>query len=58
MDQQTAFAGQHHSAEELWKKRQNQGKVLKMKWDAAESQKERKEPTKSVARNGTEFYVY
>ena len=57
MYQQTAFAGKCHSAEELGKKRQNQGKILNIKWDAAEGQKEIKEPTKSVARNGTEFYM-
>jgi len=49
--QQAGFAGQCQHTDKLWGKRQIQGKILKRKWDAAEGQKERKEPRISVARN-------
>lgn len=39
---QTAFVEQNHSAEELWIKRQKQGKILKIKGDAEEGQKEKR----------------
>lgn len=53
---QTASAGQSYSAEEFWIKREKQGKILKIKWDAEEGQKE-KETTKVAAGDGTVLHL-
>lgn len=51
-----AFAGQSYSVEELWIKRQKQGKILKIRWDSEEGQKE-KETTKVVAGERTVLHL-